>query len=166
MQWKEYVKRLSPFCRISVLELPSQRSPPTRLPPRISAAIAGEGKRIISKIPSGSYVFSMCIEGEQLSSEQLAGHIAHVTLEGKSSLCFIIGGSFGLSDDVKKASDFRLSMSRMTFPHQLARVLLVETALQSLQYKQQRENTTSDSYKGGTGVLLLTDAANARRFRC
>ena len=123
---EEYVKRPPPFCRISVLELAESKVSSDPSPAEISAAIAGEGKRIISKIPSGSYVFSMCIEGEQLSSEQLAGHIAHVTLEGKSSLCFIIGGSFGLSDDVKKASDFRLSMSRMTFPHQLARVLLVE----------------------------------------
>ena len=122
----EYMKRLSPYCKISVLELPESKVSASPSSSEIENAIIDEGKKILAKIPSGSYVFSMCIEGKQLSSEQLADQILHVTVSGKSSIVFIIGGSFGLSDDVKKLSDFKLSMSKMTFPHQLARVLLTE----------------------------------------
>ena len=93
---------------------------------QIANALNAEGKEILSKIPSGAKVFSMCIEGKQLSSERLAREIDSCGVLGFSNVVFIIGSSYGLSDEVKKRSDFRLSMSEMTFPHQLARIMLLE----------------------------------------
>ena len=86
---------------------------------------------IFAKIPKKAYVIAMCIEGKQLSSEELADKLEAASLEGKSSICFVVGSSFGLSDKVKNAADLRLSMSRLTFPHQLARVMLYESIYRS-----------------------------------
>ena len=92
-----------------------------------------EGKKIIEKIPKGSRVYAMCIEGKQRSSEELSLELDTAAANGISSVTFIIGGSFGLSDDVKALSSHRLSMSRMTFPHQIARIMLLEQIYRSLQ---------------------------------
>ena len=98
----------------------------------IEAALDSEGKKILEKIPPLSYVISLCIEGKTLSSEALSEKIASLKVQGNSSLVFIIGGSYGLSQTVKERSDFRLSMSPMTFPHQLARVMLLEQLYRAL----------------------------------
>ncbi len=123
---KEYTKRLTPFCKFNIIELDEEKvnSNPNRT--QIKAVLDAEGKRIISKLAKNSYVIPMCIEGKQLSSTELADKMSEVVLSGKSSIDFIIGGSWGLSDEVKGKADFKLSMSKMTFPHQMARVVLCE----------------------------------------
>lgn len=122
----EYAKRLGAFCKFGITELPESRLPKSYSDADIAKVISGEGTRILEKIPSGSFVAAMCIEGRELSSTQLAARLEQIALGGKSRVDFIIGGSYGLSEDVKRRADLRLSMSPMTFPHQLARVMLCE----------------------------------------
>ena len=122
----EYAKRLSAFCKLNIIELPESRLPDDPSDKLIEQCLAKEGEQILSKIPKDAYVIPMCIEGKMLSSPELAEKMAAVPVMGKSQIVFVIGGSFGLSDAVKKRGDFRLSMSPMTFPHQLARVMLLE----------------------------------------
>ncbi|WP_293969992.1 23S rRNA (pseudouridine(1915)-N(3))-methyltransferase RlmH [uncultured Ruminococcus sp.] len=123
----EYAKRLSAFCKFSVVELSEEKiksNNPNES--QISEVINAEGRRILQKINQSDYVVAMCIEGKMLSSEELSKTIDNVSISGKSTLDFIIGGSYGLSAEVKQRADFRLSMSRMTFPHQMARMILSE----------------------------------------
>lgn len=122
----EYAKRLSAFCRLHVVELESVRLSERPSESEITAALSAEGKRILEKVPAGSRVFALCVEGKQRPSEALAKELSDAAVEGVSALTFIIGGSHGLSDEVKWASHTRLSMSEMTFPHQLARIMLME----------------------------------------
>ncbi len=123
----EYSKRLGAFCKFNITELGEERiRSNTPNEAQIAEVIEAEGKRIISKINSSDYVAAMCIEGRQLSSEELAQKLDSVALSGKSTVDFIIGGSYGLSDAVKQRADLRLSMSRMTFPHTMARMILCE----------------------------------------
>ena len=121
----EYQKRLGAFCRLDICELPPCRTD-DGIESGILAAIEEEADRILQKIPNHAFVIPMCIEGRQLSSEELAAVLDRSAVDGISDLCFIIGGSYGLSDRVKSAGSLRLSMSKMTFPHQLARVMLLE----------------------------------------
>ncbi len=122
----EYCKRLGAFCKINVIELNPVRLPDDPSAAQIADALSREGEQILSKIPSGARVYAMCIEGKQLSSEELSADFGNAAVSGSSSLVFIIGGSFGLADKVKQRADFKLSMSKMTFPHQLARVMILE----------------------------------------
>lgn len=123
----EYSKRLTAFCRFSVTELAEEKiRSNTPNQSQIIEVIEAEGKRILQKINSSDYVIAMCIEGRLLSSEELSKTIDSISLSGKSTIDFIIGGSYGLSDEVKRRADLRLSMSRMTFPHQMARMILSE----------------------------------------
>ncbi len=122
----EYQKRLGAFCRLSVMEVEEERLPQTPSAAQIAAGLEAEGRRLLSRIPAGSFVIALCIEGRQLDSEGLSHMLEDTALSGKSSIVFIIGGSFGLSDPVKERADQKISMSRMTFPHQLARVMLLE----------------------------------------
>ena len=123
----EYSKRLTAFCKFNIIELNEERirsNDPNSS--QIAEVIAAEGRRIMQKIGAGDYVAAMCIEGKLLSSEELSAALDKIALSGKSTVDFIIGGSYGLSDEVKKRADLRLSMSKMTFPHQMARVILSE----------------------------------------
>ncbi len=129
----EYCKRLKTLCKCTVIELPPERLSDAPSPGEIAAALEKEGRRILEKVPSGAAVISMCIEGRQLSSEELAQTLASFAVSGTGSLAFVIGGSFGLSDTVKQKSALRLSASRMTFPHQLFRVMLLEQIYRALQ---------------------------------
>lgn len=122
----EYQKRLSAFCRLSIIEVDEERLPDAPSPAQIQATLQAEGKRLLSHIPSGASVFALCIEGREMSSPDLAAALDRMALNGCSHTVFIIGGSWGLSDEVKQAATVRLSMSPMTFPHQLARVMLLE----------------------------------------
>ncbi len=123
----EYAKRLTAFCKFSVVELNEERiRSNTPNDSQIAEVIEAEGKRILQKIGASDYVAAMCIEGKLLSSEELSETLDKAALSGKSTVDFIIGGSYGLSDEVKRRADLRLSMSKMTFPHQLARVILSE----------------------------------------
>ena len=127
----EYLKRLSRFCKAELLELDECRLPDSPSRSQIEKALASEGEAI-KKHLSG-YVTAMCIEGKQLSSTELSNKLEQIPLFGKSSVSFIIGSSFGLSDDVKSIADLKLSMSCMTFPHQLARVMLLEQIYRGFQ---------------------------------
>lgn len=122
----EYSKRLGVFCRFEIIEVDEARLPKSYSDADIRRVIDTEGERILEKCRSGSFVVAMCIEGKELSSVQLAEKLEDIALSGKSRVNFIIGGSYGLSDAVKSRADLRLSMSPMTFPHQLARVMLCE----------------------------------------
>lgn len=124
--FEEYRKRLGAYCRFELEELPEQRLSQDPSPREIENALEREGAEILRSIPSGSAVAAMCVEGEQLSSPGLAKALEGFANSGKSRVCFIVGGSFGLSPAVKRAADLRLSMSKMTFPHHLARVMLAE----------------------------------------
>ncbi|MCF0120323.1 MAG: 23S rRNA (pseudouridine(1915)-N(3))-methyltransferase RlmH [Oscillospiraceae bacterium] len=122
----EYIKRLGAYCRLEVIELSEARLPQSPTDGEISAALKSEADAIAARIPKGAGVIAMCIEGKELSSEALSETVTRMTSSGVSKLCFIIGGSFGLHESVKKSADLRLSMSPMTFPHHLARVMLLE----------------------------------------
>ena len=122
----EYEKRLNGYCRFRILELPEVRLPEDPSPSEISAGLEKEAELIFSKIPKGAWLCVLTPEGKLLSSEQLADKMKAVKLSGKSSACFLIGSSFGMSPRVKEKADFRLSMSPMTFPHHLARVMVLE----------------------------------------
>ena len=123
----EYAKRLGAFCKFQITELAEERiKSNTPNAAQIDEVLAAEGKRILQKISPSDFVAAMCIEGKLLSSEELAKTVSNVAVIGKSTVDFVIGGSYGLSDEVKRRADLRLSMSRMTFPHQMARVILSE----------------------------------------
>ncbi len=129
----EYSKRLNAFCKLNIIELNPYRLSDNPSQSEISIALESESKDILAKIPNNSKVLAMCIEGKQMPSEKLSAMISQAGVEGYNSLTFIIGGSHGLSDSVKKRADFKLSMSEMTFPHQLARVMLLEQIYRSYQ---------------------------------
>lgn len=123
----EYAKRLTAFCRFNIIELAEERiKSNTPNAAQIDEVLSAEGKRILQKISPSDHVIALCVEGKLMSSEELAGVLDSAAVSGKSTVDFIIGGSYGLSADVKKRADLRLSMSRMTFPHQMARVILSE----------------------------------------
>ena len=122
----EYEKRLSSYCKLTVTELEPVKLPDNPSKNEIDNALNKETQMIMSKLPKNAYVFSMCIEGKQMSSEELSAKFDDIALCGKSNIVFIIGSSFGLSDEIKKMSDFKFSMSKMTFPHKLARIMLTE----------------------------------------
>lgn len=121
----EYSKRLSRFVKLTILEIPDEKIPDNASQKQEEQVKEKEGIAILSKIPSDSFVVSLCVEGKQLSSEMFSEKIEEVMLT-KSHITFLIGGSLGLSEAVKKHSDLRLSFSKMTFPHQLMRVILLE----------------------------------------
>lgn len=122
----EYEKRLRPFCRLQILEVPEERLAEAAGTAEIAAVVEAEGKRILSKLAQRSYVIPLCIEGKQMDSPALSQLFEEIALGGYSTLSLVIGGSYGLSDTVKQAGRYRLSMSKMTFPHQLARLMLLE----------------------------------------
>ena len=128
----EYIKRLSRYCKIEVTELPEMRLPEDPSPAEIKKALAAEATAIRQKLEGGAVV-AMCIEGQTCSSEALSKKLAAFALEGKSKVTFLIGGSFGLDETLKKQADWRLSMSPMTFPHHLARVMLLEQIYRACQ---------------------------------
>lgn len=123
----EYSKRLAVFCKFNIIEIAEQRLSDKPSQKEIENALQQEGKAIQAYTNlKTSYTFAMCIEGKQLSSEEIANAFNDIAQNGKSIVNFIIGSSFGISEDIKNSSDFKLSMSKMTFPHQLARVMLSE----------------------------------------
>lgn len=121
----EYEKRLSAFCRVENINLREERIADEENPAAVAAALRAEGDRILSRIPAGAYTVALCVEGEELSSPALAERLG-AAVDATGKLCFIIGSSHGLDGAVKRAARLRLSFSRLTFPHQLMRVLLLE----------------------------------------
>lgn len=124
--FREYEKRLTVFCKLETVELPEAKTAATPTEGEVQSALEKESQTILDKIPSGAYVIALCVEGEKLSSEELAKLFSDRAMQGDSRICFVIGGSNGLHSKVKQRADFRLSMSDMTFPHHLARVMLAE----------------------------------------
>ena len=128
---EEYEKRLKGFCKFQIIELPEFRLPDSPSPSEITAGLDKEAEMILGKIPRGSWFCILTPEGKMLSSEALAEKIRNVKMSGKSSACFLIGSSFGISDRIKDIADFKLSMSPMTFPHHLARIMVLEQIYRS-----------------------------------
>ena len=123
----EYIKRRKTLCNLKIVQLEDVQLAEKNLNDTlIQKTLDREAEEIIKNIPKQSYVISMCIEGKQMSSEELAKLFNDKAVEGFSNICFIIGSSHGLSDRVKQLSHYKMSMSKMTFPHQLARVMLLE----------------------------------------
>ncbi len=121
----EYEKRLGGFCKYTSVVLKEEKVPDNPSPSQIDAALSREAQKILDELPRRAYKIALCVEGKQLSSEELAQRLDSIgTSHGE--LCLVIGSSHGLHDSVKAACDMRLSVSRLTFPHQLMRVLLLE----------------------------------------
>ena len=129
----EYVKRLQRSCKLDIVELPEYRLPEEPSPAEIQKALQAEGAAIRERLPKGGAVVALCIEGKPCSSEELSRRMADFGVQGKTQITFLIGGSVGLSEDVKKLADWRLSMSPMTFPHHMARIMLLEQLYRAYQ---------------------------------
>lgn len=127
----EYSKRLNGFCKPEFIVIKESKLSDDPSEKEIASALDNEAEAILSAIPQRAYVFSLCIEGKQLSSAELSEKIETVCSQ-TSDICFIIGSSFGLSDKVKNLSDMRLSFSKLTFPHQLMKVILLEAVYRAL----------------------------------
>ena len=127
----EYEKRLKGYCQFKILELPEVRLPENPSAAEINAGLEKEAELILSKIPKGAWFCTLTPEGKMLSSEALAAKLTDVKNSGKSSACFLIGSSFGMAQRIKEKADFRLSMSPMTFPHHLARIMVLEQLYRS-----------------------------------
>ena len=127
----EYEKRLSGFCKLKNIELKEEK-PKDESDTEIALVIKKEGDRLLEAIPPKSYKIALCVEGKQISSEELAERISDIPLSGYSEITFIIGGAFGMDERVKKAADFRLSISKMTFTHRMMRVILIEQIYRAL----------------------------------
>lgn len=130
---KEYAKRLSPFCKLKIVEVEEERLPESPSAAQITAALEAEGHRILSQIPAGASVVALCIEGKELSSVALSQQLMKWTVDGVSHIAFVIGSSCGLSELTKQSARLKLSMSPMTFPHQLARVMVLEQLYRAVQ---------------------------------
>lgn len=137
----EYSSRMTPMCRLSVIEIPEYRLSDSPSHAEIDAGLDKEGHNILEKVGgrSDTFVIAMCVEGEIWSSEQLAENIMQAGVSGKSRIDIIIGGSYGLSDEVKKRADKRISIGRMTFPHQLCRVMLCEQLYRAFMINSNRK---------------------------
>ena len=129
----EYSKRLSRFCKLDIVELNEERLPEDPSPAQIEAALSREADTIRAKLPPAAMAVALCVEGKQRSSEELARLMADSASRGVSHLVFLIGGSFGLHPSIKELAAVRLSMSPMTFPHHLARVMLLEQVYRAYQ---------------------------------
>lgn len=122
----EYSKRLSRYCKLEIFQVADEKTPDKAGEAESTRIKDREGERILAQIKEGAYVIALAIQGQMLDSEQLAGRIEQLGINGQSQIVFVIGGSLGLSDAVLKRADVQLSFSRMTFPHQLMRVILLE----------------------------------------
>lgn len=122
----EYEKRMKGFCQFKIMELPEVRLPDNPSASEINAGLEKEAELILARIPKGAWFCTLTPEGKMLSSEALAEKLKEIKNNGKSSACFLIGSSFGIAQRVKDKADFKLSMSPMTFPHHLARIMVLE----------------------------------------
>ena len=127
----EYSKRLSRYCKLEIIQVADEKTPDGASENVERQIKEKEGQRILAQIREGAYVIALAIEGKMLSSEELAGKMQKLGVEGKGHLVFVIGGSLGLSNQVLGRADYKLSFSKMTFPHQLMRVVLLEQIYRS-----------------------------------
>ena len=132
----EYVKRLGRFTKFESIELPDEKTPDNASESENKLILEKEGRRILSKVGDRDYVIALAIEGKQFPSEQFAKEIEQATLKGHSEITFIIGGSLGLSLEVKKIANQLMSFGLLTFPHQLMRLVLVEQIYRAFMIQQ------------------------------
>lgn len=128
----EYSKRMKPLCKLNIIELNEERVGDNPSAAEIQHTITAESERIMQKLSKGDHVIAMCVEGKNISSEELSEKIESISMT-HSTIDLIIGGSWGLSDALKARADFKLSMGKMTFPHQLCRVMLLEQLYRAFQ---------------------------------
>ena len=129
----EYVKRFQRFCKLELVELPESRLPESPSPAEVQRALAAEAAAIRERLPKGGAVIALCIEGKPCSSVELSRRMEELAVAGKTQLTFLIGGRVGLDERLKRQADWRLSMSPMTFPHHLARIMLLEQIYRAYQ---------------------------------
>ena len=130
----EYVKRLGKYCKLEIIEVADEKTQERASETEEMAVRSKEGERILKHVKEDAYVITLEIQGNQISSEELADKIEGLGVQGKSHVVFIIGGSIGLGMEVMKRSDYALSFSRMTFPHQLMRVILLEQIYRAIYF--------------------------------
>lgn len=123
---EEFSKRLSKYCKLDMIELDDEKCPENLSEKDMEIVKNKEGQKILSKVKSNSYVIALAIDGKNLSSEELAETMSKLAVRGSSHITFIIGGSLGLADEVLKRADYKLSFSKMTFPHQMMKLILLE----------------------------------------
>lgn len=127
----DYKKRLSRFASVEIIEVADEKIPENASKAQEIIAMEKEGERILSRISDNEYVIALAIHGKTYSSEAFASHLEHLFSNGKGRLAFVIGGSLGLSDSVYRRADEQISMSEMTFPHRIARILILEQIYRS-----------------------------------
>ncbi|HCC07947.1 MAG TPA: 23S rRNA (pseudouridine(1915)-N(3))-methyltransferase RlmH [Clostridiales bacterium] len=127
----EYTKRLSKYCSLDFVEVPDEKAPESMSGKEEEGVKEKEGERILKNIRDKQYVIALEIKGQQKTSEELSGLVENLSVQGKSDLAFVIGGSLGISKEVLARADYNLSFSRMTFPHQLMKLILVEQIYRS-----------------------------------
>lgn len=132
----EYEKRLSSLCALKTIELEPSRLPDNPSLAQLDIALSNEADKIAANIPNGSFVIPLCVEGVQLDSTELSKKLNDIGISGAKSVCFIIGSSYGLSDKIKTSANLKLSMSKMTFPHQFARIMLLEQLYRAFKISQ------------------------------
>lgn len=132
----EYEKRLGAFCRLEIVELPEERLSDRPSAAEIENALQLESERIEKKLLKDGSLVCLCVEGRQMNSEDFSALLTSAESSGRPRISFVIGGSFGLSERLKQKADVRLSMSKMTFPHHLARVMLIEQIYRGFQIKE------------------------------
>ncbi len=123
---REFSKRLSRYCSLNIIEVDDERAPENLSQKEMEIVKSKEGDKILAKIPQNSFIISLEIKGKQISSEELSKKMEDLMIDGINHITFIIGGSLGLSDEVINRSNYKLSFSKMTFPHQLMRLILLE----------------------------------------
>lgn len=122
----EFSKRLTRYCKLEIIEVVDEKTDEQASETEIRLVKEKEGIRLLNKLKDDAYMIALCIDGKQLDSEELSEKIEKLGVQGVSHICFIIGGSLGLSDEVVSRADYKLSFSKMTFPHQIMRVILLE----------------------------------------
>lgn len=123
---QEFLKRLGPYATVKIVEINEEKMKDNPSEAEKKQVLTAEGQRLLKQVPEGSYLFVLDVYGKTVSSEELASKIQALGLAGRSNLTFLIGGAFGLSQEVRQAADFKISFSPMTFTHQMVRLLLVE----------------------------------------
>ena len=122
----EYEKRLGKYCKFEIIEVPDEKAPENLSDAEMLQVKEKEGQKILSKISAGDYVYALAIQGKEITSEGFAEQLDSLSTRGTSSFAFVIGGSLGLSDEVMKRSNAQISFGRLTYPHQLMRLILTE----------------------------------------
>ena len=128
---EEFEKRLTPFCRINIKSINEEKMPDNPSAAEKRKILLAEGERLWRQVDEHSYIFLLDVSGKSISSEELAADLADLSLQGKSNITFIIGGAFGISEELRQKADRRLSFSRLTFTHQMVRLLLLEQIYRS-----------------------------------